>query len=324
MLSAVVCTHERAGLLRRMLESLCSQSLPREQFEVVLVDDGSKDDTAEVARSFGSRLPLRYSYQRNSGLASARNHGLFLARGEVLLFLDDDDLAAPGLLEAHRRAHQRRPEPRFAVLGRTELSPELAADPLMHFATEVGCYLFAYPHLQPGAELDFTHFWGGRSSCKRSFLMDHGVFNPVFRFGCEDVELGYRLSRHFFRVVYEPAALSTAIRAIDLDGFCRRLERQGRSNFVFSRLYPGEPAVEAWTGTEGFRERWRNWEPVLEGVLRLARNLDRLARARREFDSKAEEGEEALLHRAYHSAFRGSLLKGMVEKAAEEGIASLP
>jgi glycosyltransferase involved in cell wall biosynthesis len=317
-LSAVVCTHERAELLRRMLESLCHQTLALDAFEVVLVDDGSSDATREVALSFRSRLPLRYVYQRNAGLAAARNLGLFVARGEVLLFLDDDDLAEPGLLEAHVGAHRRRPEPEVAVLGYTRLAPELSADPLMHFVTQVGCLLFAYPAIEEGKDLDFTYFWGGRSSCKRSMLLDHGVFNPVFRFGCEDIELAFRLSKHGFRVVYEPGAISTMVRRMSFEDFCRRMERQGRSNFVFSRLHPDE-VVQRWTEVPGAGDAWRRLGPVYEVVRRSARELDRIARMRLEEGLGLHGTDAELLYRAYWAAFQASRVMGIVEKASESG-----
>src|SRR5512138_952083 len=116
-LSAVVSTCDRAELLRGALESLCHQTLAVDEFEVVLVDDGSSDATRDGALSFRSRLPIRYAFERNAALAAARNLGLFMARGEVLLFLDDDDVSDPGLLEAHVDAHRSRPEPEVAVLG---------------------------------------------------------------------------------------------------------------------------------------------------------------------------------------------------------------
>lgn len=317
-LSAIVSTYDRAELLRAMLESLCRQTLERDAFEVVLVDDGSQDATREVGLSFRSRLPLRYSYQRNAGLAAARNHGVFMARGEVLLFLDDDDLADPDLLEAHAERHRRAPEPEVGVLGFTRLGPELVADPLMHFVTQVGCFLFSYPEIQDGDVLDFAHFWGGRSSCKRSLLLDHGVFNPVFRFGCEDVELAWRLSKHGFKVVYDKSAASTMVRRLSFDEFCRRTERQGRSNLVFSRLHP-EEAVQRFTGVSGAEEAWRRIGPAYELLKRSGRELDRVARMRLAAGFGVDPSDATLLYRAYWAAFHASRLKGTVEKAAELG-----
>ena len=79
-----------------------------------------------------------------------------------------------------------------------------------------GLLLFSYPNLKHGDVLDYTYFWGGCSSCKRKFLIEYGVFNPVFRFGCEDIELAYRLSKSNLKVVYNARAVSTMVRDIFL------------------------------------------------------------------------------------------------------------
>ncbi len=315
-LSALVCTYDRAELLRGTLESLCRQTLPAEEFEVVVVDDGSSDHTREVVAEFEGRLPLVGSYQRNAGLASARNHGIYLSSGEISLLVDDDDLADPELVERHVEAHRRHPAVNVAVLGHTVMAPALAADPLMHFVTEVGAFLFSYPFVKQGEYLDFSHFWGGRSSCKRAFLIEHGVFNPVFRFGCEDIELAYRLAKHDFKVIYEPRAVSVMVRPFDFDGFCRRLYRQGQSNLVFSRLHP-EPAVQKWTEVEGAVARWREMEPHYERLMRTGSQLDRLARLRAEAGLSSEDLDGQLLHAAYWTAFRASKVKGIADKAVE-------
>ncbi len=318
VLSAVVCTQDRAEPLRNMLESLCAQTLDRGAFEVVLVDDGSKDGTREVARAFEKRLPIRYSYQRNAGLASARNHGLFTARGELLLFLDDEDLADPRLLESHVRAHRRSPNPEVAILGHTRLAPSIATDPLMHFVTEVGCLLFSYPQMRDGDVLDFTYFWGGRSSCKRALLLERGVFNPLFRFGCEDIELGFRLSARGFKVVYDARAVSTMVRRIGFDGFCGQLRRQGQSRFLFSRQHEDE-VVQRWTDVWRAGEEWRNVGSAYEAVLRSGRELDRIVRRRLGEGLSVATTDWALLYRGYWGAFRASKVKGIVEKAREMG-----
>jgi glycosyltransferase involved in cell wall biosynthesis len=315
-LSAVVCTYNRADLLRQMLESLCRQTLDRKAFEIVLIDDGSSDNTGQVARAFESKLPLRYSHQRNAGLASARNHGLFLACGDILLFLDDDDVAHPGLLEAHCCSHRRFPQPHYGVLGFTELDPAIASDPLMHFVTQIGCFLFSYPNLADGDILDFSYFWGGRSSCKRAFLLEHGVFNPVFRFGCEDIELAFRLSRHGFKVVYNARAVSAMVRRVGYDDFCWRLFRQGQSNFVFSRLHD-DAAVQQCTEVAGARAVWGKVSPIYDAIVRSGRELDHIVRRRLGSGLAVDKQDLALLHRGYWTAFRVSKVKGIVERMAE-------
>ena len=120
--SVLVCTYNRAELLRLALESLCAQTVGCDSFEVVVVDDGSTDGTATVVERFDGRLQIRYSFQENSGLAAARNHALFLAQGPIVLMHDDDDVAGPHLVEEHLRTHGQYPETHYAVLGYTRLS----------------------------------------------------------------------------------------------------------------------------------------------------------------------------------------------------------
>ena len=67
LISAIVCTYNRAGLLGRALGALCGQTLDAEQFEVIVVDDGSTDETRLVVQRFEGIAPLRYVYQANSG-----------------------------------------------------------------------------------------------------------------------------------------------------------------------------------------------------------------------------------------------------------------
>jgi glycosyltransferase involved in cell wall biosynthesis len=314
--SVLICTYNRAALLQNTLESLCHQTLRRSEFEVIVVDDGSQDGTCDIVGTFESRLNLRYAYQRNSGLASARNHALFLSQGEIVIFLDDDDVAAPELLTEHLETHQAHPQDNFAVLGYTDLGSEIATDPLMHFVTEDGAFLFSYADIRHGQILGFSHFWGGRSSCKRRFLLQHGTFNPVFRFGCEDIELAFRLSKHGFRVVYNARAITSMVRPYTFDQFCDRLIKQGRSNFVFSRLHR-DPEVRDWTEVDEIR-KWDRIEPAYVTLRKSGRDLDSIFRYKHEVGIDTAEDRE-ILHKTYWTAFRASKIKGMAEAAMNAG-----
>jgi glycosyltransferase involved in cell wall biosynthesis len=315
MISVLVCTYNRAELLRLALDSFVAQEGPDLPFEVVVVDDGSTDHTREVVESFRGKMPLRYSRQSNSGVASARNHALLLARGSLVLFHDDDDIASPRLLSEHVSTHNLHAEPWTAVLGYTGLAPEIRNAPLMHYVTEVGCFLFSYPGLEHGQILDFRHFWGGRISCKRSFLLDHGAFNPIFAFGYEDIELGFRLGLHGLRVVYNQRAVSATIRPIAYDHFCYRNYLQGLSSAVFSRLHP-LPEIRSYTGVEEARQAWPGLKGRVDEIVERGRNLDRTARSDR--DAGLPLGrDDAVLHRAYEQAFVTSRVRGIVEALAD-------
>ena len=314
--SVLICTYNRAALLQGTLESLCHQTLQRSAFEVIVVDDGSQDGTCDIVGGFEPRLNLRYAYQCNSGLASARNHALFLSQGEIVILIDDDDVAAPELLAEHLGSHQAHPQDNVAVLGYTDLGREIATDPLMHFVTEDGAFLFSYADIRHGQVLGFSYFWGGRSSCKRRFLLQQGTFNPVFRFGCEDIELAFRLSKHGLRVVYNARAITSMVRAYSFDQFCDRLIKQGRSNFVFSQLH-SDPEVREWTEVDEIA-KWDKIEPVYEMLRKAGRDLDAIFRYKRKVGIDTAEDRE-ILYQTYRTAFRASKIKGLAEATTQAG-----
>jgi glycosyltransferase involved in cell wall biosynthesis len=94
--SVVIPTYNRAHLLPRAIRSVLGQTLA--EFELIVVDDGSTDDTRRLVEATEDRR-IRYVFQPNAGVSSARNHGVRLARGEFVTFLDSDDEAMPHWLE---------------------------------------------------------------------------------------------------------------------------------------------------------------------------------------------------------------------------------
>jgi len=255
LISVIIPTFNRANALAATLASLADQTLPGDRYEVVIVDDGSNDATQEVCHGFAAKMSLKYLHIDNSGIAEAKNRGILAARGEILLFADDDDIADHRLLEEHLKAHDRHPDESVAVLGYTTWAPTLKVTPLMRYVTEIGGFLFAYRNLTDGQTLDFRYFWGGRSSCKRSFLIKHGLFDPRFRTIIEDMELGYRLSKVGLSVVFHRAAISYMARPLTVKDFCNRCERQGKALFLFSSLYD-DPVVQQYCKIgDPFREK---------------------------------------------------------------------
>ena len=128
--SILAAAYNGERFLRESLESAFAQDF--DAYEVVFVDDGSSDRTAEIAQSF----PVCYVHQPNQGLPSARNAGLAVARGELIAFLDDDDVLPPTKLSAQVRYLDEHPAT-ACVLGRVEWivedgvePPEMARDPI--------------------------------------------------------------------------------------------------------------------------------------------------------------------------------------------------
>jgi len=114
--SVIVPTFDRSGTVADSVHSLAAQTGPRDEFEVIVVDDGSHDDTFEAVTTTGAELNLKYLYQPDRGYraARARNLGIAVAEGEICIFLDAGNLATSGFVAAHIAAHAAGPN-RIAV-----------------------------------------------------------------------------------------------------------------------------------------------------------------------------------------------------------------
>ncbi|MDP2652915.1 MAG: glycosyltransferase family 2 protein [Candidatus Omnitrophota bacterium] len=119
--SAIVCTHNRSGLLKKALQSLLAQSLPAEEYEILVIDNASSDDTAGVVRSLGNRSNMKYVYEPKLGLSRARNAGVARARGRYVAFMDDDAVADPDWLKNILEAFRSAPANVACVGGKVEL-----------------------------------------------------------------------------------------------------------------------------------------------------------------------------------------------------------
>lgn len=124
-ISVVVCTRNRAGPLATLLTSMAALRVPEGlTWELLIVDNGSSDDTPEVVQSFADRLPIRYTREDTAGLSNARNHGVAAARGRYLCWTDDDAEVHPHWLAAYMAAFRRHPD--AAVFG-GQVTPRLDA-----------------------------------------------------------------------------------------------------------------------------------------------------------------------------------------------------
>jgi glycosyltransferase involved in cell wall biosynthesis len=110
-ISVVLCTYNNAERLRVTLQSFCRLNEPEKiDWELVTVNNNSTDNTETVIRSFDDRLPIRYVYEPEQGLSRARNAGLEIAEGELIVFTDDDVKPNPNWLTAYWEAYRERPE----------------------------------------------------------------------------------------------------------------------------------------------------------------------------------------------------------------------
>ncbi len=189
-LSVVVATYNRQQSLERLLGQLAEQTLAPDAFEVVVVDDGSRQPVRAALASLALSFPLHLEEQANAGAAAARQRGAGSARAEILVFLDDDMQVGPGFLDAHLAAHP--PGSRSAVLGVLRAPTGAWQAPLFHRWHQTRLEEF-YAAIRAGRLVPRGwHLYTGNLSLRRDDFLAVGGFD-VGLGRSEDAELGMRL-----------------------------------------------------------------------------------------------------------------------------------
>jgi len=235
--SVVIPTFNRLDQLRRVVAAVSAQERPWElELEVVVVDDGSTDATWEWLR----RRPhgVRPFRQDNAGPARARNRGVNLASGEIVLFLGDDTVPEPGWLAVHLETHRTLGAgDSLGVLGYTGF-PREQDGPFSRWINEYGAQ-FGYLLIDDAFQVPFNFFYTSNVSIRRSFFLELGGFREDFPAAAwEDIELAYRAAARGMRLVYRPLARTVHHHEIDPAGFRKRQMVSGRSAAIFADLHP--------------------------------------------------------------------------------------
>lgn len=186
LVSVVIPTYNQAEMLVEAVDSVLAQTY--RNFEVIVVDDGSTDDTAERLAPYIEQNLVRYLFQQNKRQAAARNHGISVARGALIAFLDHDDLWDPEKLE--------RQVPLFAnervgivYCGAKEV--DLSGATLWEKGTDKFCRGRIFDRLL------FDHFITNSSVVVRQSCLEHtGLFNEEL-YGVDDIHLWLRICHDF-------------------------------------------------------------------------------------------------------------------------------
>jgi glycosyltransferase involved in cell wall biosynthesis len=214
MISVCICTYNRCELLRQALESLAQVDFPRDEFEVLVVDNNSPDRTRQVCEELGARFRnFRYIFEPRQGQTFARNTGISNSRGPLICFVDDDTTLDPGYLRAVADAFERHPDC-AGVAGRVE---PVWSHPQPKWLSLTGeCAMpgpLVYCNLGE-SEGPASGSWSGAAmSVRAEAFTRHGMFRTdVGRRGSDtgigdDTELYERLVSAGELVIYSPAAL---------------------------------------------------------------------------------------------------------------------
>jgi len=239
-ISLIIPTLGRRELLRRVLDRLDRQS--ERKFEVVVVADATYGQVTELDQLVTSRaFPVRRLQAGLPGASAARNVGWQASSTPLLLFLDDDILPGPRLVEQHLREHARHPAPEVGVLGCVRWADELRVTPFMRWL-EHGIQ-FDYPSIERNGPV-WGHFYTANVSVKRELVQQVGGFDQEhLPFGYEDLDLALRMHQDAgFRLLYNPAAAAEHVHPMDMEFWQRRVVRIAASERRFVELHPEVPA----------------------------------------------------------------------------------
>lgn len=234
-ISVVIPTYNRRAILEKCLSALEHQDACGEldDYEVVVVDDGSTDGTPDWLRSNADRfLRVRLFEQSHGGPAEGRNRGVTNARGDVIVFIDSDLVVTPTFLGCHARAlskHWARSGSRLCFT----------------YGAVINTADFDHPtgERHKLRDLSWAYFATGNVAIDRAVLEQSGLFDQGFRlYGWEDLELGERLRQMGVELIRCPEAVGyhwhPAFRLEQIPDLIRVERERARMGLVFYRKHP--------------------------------------------------------------------------------------
>jgi GT2 family glycosyltransferase/2-polyprenyl-3-methyl-5-hydroxy-6-metoxy-1,4-benzoquinol methylase len=226
-LAIVIPTRDRWHILSQTLAGLAAQSV--QGFETVIVVDGEDQDVPDLGSA-------RVVVKPHGGPGAARNAGVAATDRPLVLFLGDDMIPTPRVVELHLEAHNREPEETVAVLGLAEWHPDIRGDRIARWLdwsyTQFDYALITTADAGPG------RFFTCNLSLKRQFFLGVGGFDEAFTTFYEDTECGWRLKDRGLRVRYIPDAVVHHLHRYDWKGIERRFEWVARGERLMHLKHP--------------------------------------------------------------------------------------
>lgn len=197
MISIIIPAYNADKIISYCLDSLMNQTIERSEYEIIVVDDGSTDKTAEVVQCYES---IRLITQHNQGPASARNNGAGEARGEIILFTDSDCVPQKNWIEKMIEPFQQEPDLAGVRGAYVTDQKEMTA----RFVQAE--YEDKYDVLRKQKYIDFVDTYS--AGFKRDIFLQFNGYDTSFPVACaEDVELSFRMAAKGCKIVFNPEAI---------------------------------------------------------------------------------------------------------------------
>lgn len=209
-ISVIITLHDH-GCVDKLLESLTNQTVPRSEFEVLIVDAEHALDWEPTIRKIAGAaadLDVRYIKIAKGGRAAERNRGVIESRADLVLFLADDFDPSLGLVEEHLKSHEKYLMSNVAVLGPVVYPSDVLVTPFMCWLEESG-NLWGVSFMRKDATVPADFFYGANVSLKKELLLSAGSFDEDLPHHVyDDLEMGRRLFRLGMKTVFVPSALA--------------------------------------------------------------------------------------------------------------------
>jgi GT2 family glycosyltransferase len=235
--SVIVCTHNGAGTLRSCLEGIRELDYP--DYDLIVVSDGSRDDSAQIASGYDARL----IEMDHGGLGRARNAGLEAATGEIVAFIDDDAIPDPEWLTY---VAQTLTTTDYAAVGGPNVLPP-----------EAGAVEQAVSNAPGGpthvllSDREAEHIPGCNMAFWRSHLQAIGGFDPQFHAAGDDVDVCWQLQAEGLRLGFNPGAVVWHHRRRSVRAYLKQQHGYGKAEALLERKWPDKysPAGHVtWSG----------------------------------------------------------------------------
>jgi cellulose synthase/poly-beta-1,6-N-acetylglucosamine synthase-like glycosyltransferase len=234
--SVIVPAYREEDRIGDCVHALVDQSIPRSDYEIIVIDDASPDDTGVVAQDSGADVVYRIDH---GGASAARNAGVARARGDLVLFTDADCIPCREWVE---RMVAPFADPDIAGVKGTYRSRQT---PLMARLVQLE-FVVRYERMATLPEIDFIDTYA--AAYRRSILDDEGGFDTEYPVpSAEDVDLSFRLAQKGYRMVFVPDAWVWHVHPTSVTAYLKRKMRFGYWRALLYIRYPNKIAGDAHT-----------------------------------------------------------------------------
>ena len=223
-ISVIVCSYNGSATIKDTLDGLMKLSYPN--FEVIVVNDGSRDNLVEIVKQY----PLKLISTSNSGLSCARNTGMYHAKGEILAYIDDDAYPDEHWLHYLVYAYTNSSH---AAMGGPNIVPEEDGPIATCIANAPGGPV----HVLVTDEIA-EHVPGCNLSVRKKVLMEIGGFDPVYRAAGDDVDVCWRIQEAGYTIGFHPSALVWHHRRNSLKAYWKQQQGYGKAEALLEHKWP--------------------------------------------------------------------------------------